>query len=1588
MNMAESKNENDTLSFYSVGTKAWFKDDYEGFITGTLSDRKIDGDNVELSFIMEGDNENKVIKTTMKELEKTKYSILPPLRNPPVLEGIDDLTLLSHLHEPAVLHNVKIRYNQQQIYTYSGIVLIALNPFQNLPIYTPEIMRAYSGKRRGELEPHLFAIAEEAYRNMLRENKNQSIIVSGESGAGKTQSAKYIMRYFATIDMIDKSFPGSQDDLTMLNNGMSEVEEAVLATNPIMEAFGNAKTSRNDNSSRFGKYIEIQFFKNKKNGNIKIAGAQTRTYLLERSRLVFQPPTERNYHIFYQLCAGCPAAERKALGITSYEQFNYLNQGGDGTIPGVDDEAEFSITQRALSATGIPVSLQWSVFRVCAALLHIGNIEVKASRSDQSVVSETDPSVIIATNILGIPAADFCKWIMKKQIKARTEVIVTNLNQSDAIVGRDSIAKFLYSQLFEWLVQMINKNLALTDVPDDQTLSFIGVLDIYGFEHFDTNSFEQFCINYSNEKLQQEFNQHVFKLEQEEYVAEKIEWSFIDFNDNQPCIDLIESRFGILALLDEECKLPSGSDASLITKLYNNFNNDKYKDFFKKPRFSEDSFTIAHYALDVTYSIEGFLEKNKDTVSDEQLNLLMNSTNEFVKEIVKLERVEATTPEQARKRSVTEQEKRRSLRPNATPQKKTLGSIFKRSLIELMQTIQSTDVHYIRCIKPNQAKQAFIFEPMMVLSQLRACGVLETIRISCAGYPTRWTFQEFVDRYFLLLKSDEWNSKDYKALTEKIVASTITNPDKYQFGITKVFFRTGMLAYLEKIRSDRLNKAIIMVQKNIKCYIYKKRYMKIREAALTVQSAIRMKVAKLLFESKREEYAAIKIQKIIRGFICRKKYNKLRKAAIVVQSAIRLNKAKNEFIERRRNVAAIKIQKVFRGEQTRKLFRKQISSVVFVQSCIRRIYALREYRELKKEAKSISHIKKLNYQLENKVFELSQSLTEKENLNKEYLDKISWLESQISIWKEKFERLDTRVKDFGEQANEENTNLERELAAVKEKASKLEKECNEANDTINHKNNEIAKLKELMEKQKDELKKVNEDLYMVSTRSSQLSNEASEVSALRKENKKLKDQLMKARKNRMDGNEPQTLEENYRRKSITKNHSSYPINTQLEKRRSSILTPQSSDPVLQGNKKSSAFMSDLLQIPNLDSRQSSTMDEEVLRVSKVEDEEEKKKLEAEALENECTLKMLEDPSLENEVIDGLILSLEVPRPSEEVDPKAIFYPSHIIGVIIKRMLDNGLLTRVQSTVAKVIQSIQNVVLKNVDNNVSAFWLSNSYELLCVIKTIVVKDTYADSSNSYIIEKISNDVELLIVEIYFTWLKELKKELNAMIIPAVIECQLLKEYITRNDGLWNRIKSATAPQYTIEQLLTYLSKISKLLKVYYMEESIATQILSHLVKLIGINSFNNLIMRKNFCSWKRGVQIQYNVNQIEVWCDTHQVQDGFMYMEYLVQAAKLLQLSKITSEEVENAREICYLLNPTQIKKFLSIYQPLEYENPVSSEVIQSICNQDVTDQPDNILLSIEDNEFNNPPPRLINDFEDIELPKDTDLFLINCLLEM
>lgn len=495
------------------------------------------------------------------------------------------------------------------------------------------------------------------------------------------------MRYFATADDQETAGKIAKDNA----GGMTEVEEQILATNPIMEAFGNAKTTRNDNSSRFGKYIEIQFDKGS-----NIVGAKIRTYLLERSRLVFQPETERNYHIFYQLCAGIPVSERKEFELKDWTKFHYLNQSGTGTVPGVDDAEEFKLTKDSLDKVGISLQKQWQIFRLLAALLHIGNIEI-GGRTD-ATLADDEPSLQIATRLLGIKASEFRKWIVKRQIVTRSDKIVKNLNPAQALVVRDSVAKYLYANLFDWLVDVVNESLSCNE--EGAVQSFIGVLDIYGFEHFKKNSFEQFCINYANEKLQQQFNQHVFKLEQDEYVKEKIDWQFIDFSDNQGCIEMIEARMGILSLLDEESRLPSGSDQGFCDKLFANFSTPNYKNYFKKPRFSNSAFTVVHYAHEVQYEAEGFIEKNKDTVPDEHLTLLQSADSEFLVEMLQsataaAAAVSAPAPASGPKRM------------NAS-KKPTLGSIFKHSLISLMETIGQTNVHYIRCIKPNEAKVSWV----------------------------------------------------------------------------------------------------------------------------------------------------------------------------------------------------------------------------------------------------------------------------------------------------------------------------------------------------------------------------------------------------------------------------------------------------------------------------------------------------------------------------------------------------------------------------------------------------------------------------------------------------------------------------------------------------------------------------------------------------------------------------------------------------------------------------------------------------------------------------------------------------------------
>ncbi|KAI9312548.1 P-loop containing nucleoside triphosphate hydrolase protein [Zopfochytrium polystomum] len=1527
------------LEVYAKGTKAWFADEQEGWIQGTLKEKSVTAASVKLTFAIDNRAKDVVFEAPMDKLVATKFADLPPLKNPPMLEGIDDLSNLSHLHEPAVLHNVRLRYLQEQIYTYSGIVLIAMNPFQRLAIYTSDIMREYSGKRRGELEPHLFAVAEEAYRTMIKEKKNQSIIVSGESGAGKTQSAKYIMRYFAIVDDLVKKTTSSGPSGG--SGGTTEIEEAVLSTNPIMESFGNSKTTRNDNSSRFGKYIEILFSKpTGPDGSVRITGATIRTYLLERSRLILQPATERNYHIFYQLCAAVPAAERKEWGLTRWNDFHYLNQGGTGTIVGVDDAAEFAVTQQALSTIGISVSTQWDIFKICAALLQIGNIKVAAVR-DEAQVSDDDPALIMAAKLLGLNKSDFKKWIVKKQIITRSEKIVTALNQYQATVGRDSIAKFIYSMLFDWLVKIVNKNLSREDPSTSQT--FIGVLDIYGFEHFKKNSFEQFCINYANEKLQQEFNQHVFKLEQEEYINEKINWSFIDFNDNQPCIDMIENKLGILDLLDEESRLPSGSDGSLITKLYQRFATPTSK-FFEKPRFGQKAFTIKHYATDVTYDIDGFIEKNKDTVSDEQLAVLNAGDFGFLKEVIAIE--EETIPVEAKPTS--------GRGAGAQAKKPTLGTIFKASLVKLMATLRTTQVHYIRCIKPNQAKTAFGFEPQMVLSQLRACGVLETIRISCAGYPSRWTYQEFADRYYLLLPSKQWVN-DPKILTNTIVKSRISKEDLYQMGLTKVFFRAGQLAFLEKMRSERLRDCVVLIQKNIRRLIYQRKYKRMRAAAIKIQTAWRGYRARVLYREEREKIAATTIQKYVRRWLAVRRYTKIRNAVIKIQSTYRMHRAVSQLGSLRRVRAAVRIQKTFRGYLTRKWYHKTVKQIVLLQSCVRRRRAIKELKVLKAEARSVGKLKELNYKLENKVVELSQTVKARDFDIKQMTEKIAALESTVSSWKEKFSRAETSTKVVKEQLNEGSSEMKAELKMAVEARESLSRDVERLNAVIVKKDGELDTLQAELSKAKDEIKKLREDMKNMPK-----AEDTAVTSSLRKEVASLREQMSRliAGKWTRDKVADSLLQaaEGQGGYAYLGDRPSVTIGITSQANGPSFYASDYRDGDGNVSRPRPQSASEIVVSPIESPRPSRRQTLSHRSSASMMDATFGQGIDERSLEVERSVRTLEDKALEDEIIDSLITTLRIPLPSTQTvaSRKEIFFPAHLIGSCMIQLLQHDLSARMQALMSNVLKAIQSLTMKFEDDYVSAFWLSNCFELMSVPaskKTRRLQDSESERALGAL-EKVRSDLDFILIEIYHGWIKELKKRLTNMIVPAVIENQSLPGYICKQSGgIWGKWgKTSSGSTFTIEQLLNFLSKLSKTMRCYYMEESITRQILTELLRVIGVSAFNHLLMRKNFCTWKRGVQIQYNVSRLEEWCTSHNIAEATLHLQQLLQAAKLLTLNKTSPQDIETIFDVCFLLNPTQIKKLLSLYYAADFDSPLSPELLKIIASRAMLNEKSDVLL--------------------------------------
>ncbi|XP_065809107.1 unconventional myosin-Va isoform X1 [Labrus bergylta] len=1036
------------VSPVSQRARVWIPDTEEVWKSAELSRDYKNGD-ASLQLMLEDG-------TNLEHKLDPKTKNLPYLRNPDILVGENDLTALSYLHEPAVLHNLKVRFvDSKLIYTYCGIVLVAINPYEPLPIYGTDIINAYSGQNMGDMDPHIFAVAEEAYKQMARDERNQSIIVSGESGAGKTVSAKYAMRYFATVS-------GSASE--------ANVEQKVLASNPIMEAIGNAKTTRNDNSSRFGKYIEIGF-----DNRFRIIGANMRTYLLEKSRVVFQADEERNYHVFYQLCASSHLPEYKNLKLSSANDFLYTRQGRSPVIAGVDDTKELCNTRHAFTLLGINETYQMGLFQVLAAILHLGNVEIKDRDSDSSVIPPNNRHLTAFCELVGVSYQDMTQWLCHRKLKTATETYIKTLPRLQATNARDALSKHIYAKLFNWIVEHVNKAL-ITNVKQH---SFIGVLDIYGFETFEINSFEQFCINYANEKLQQQFNMHVFKLEQEEYMKEQIPWTLIDFYDNQPCINLIEAKMGILDLLDEECKMPKGSDDSWAQKLYNT--HLKTSSLFEKPRMSNRAFIVKHFADKVEYQCDGFLAKNKDTVNEEQINVLKASKFDLLVELFQDEE-KATSPTGqvpgtgGRTRLSVKPDKGRD--KSSKEHKKTVGCQFRNSLQMLMETLNATTPHYVRCIKPNDFKLAFTFDPKRAVQQLRACGVLETIRISAAGFPSRWTYQEFFSRYRVLMVQKDV-LPDRKMTCRNVLEKLVQDQDKYQFGKTKIFFRAGQVAYLEKLRADKLRVACIRIQKTIRCWLARKKYLRKRNAAITIQRFTRGYQARCLAKFMRRTQAATIIQKYRRMYVEKKRYRQKQAAALVMQTILRAYMARQKYQGLLREHKAVIIQRHVRGWLARCWYKRCLVSILVLQCSVRRMRARRELKKLKIEARSVEHFKKLNKGMENKIMQLQRRIDEQTKDNKSINERLAGLESSHTAESERLRGELNRLRGVEEEAkNKTNqvTSLLEELERVKKELSSTQREKKTIEDWAQTYRSEMEKMVSELKEQNGSLKKEKDDL--------------------------------------------------------------------------------------------------------------------------------------------------------------------------------------------------------------------------------------------------------------------------------------------------------------------------------------------------------------------------------------------------------------------------------------------------------------------------------------------------------------------------------
>ncbi|KAL2091260.1 hypothetical protein ACEWY4_013523 [Coilia grayii] len=973
---------------FDAKTAFFVVDKEQDYVKGVLEKRE--GGKATVKTLEEGGKSKTV---TVKEDE-----IFP--MNPPKYDKIEDMAMMTHLHEPSVLYNLKERYAAWMIYTYSGLFCVTVNPYKWLPVYDSVVVAGYRGKKRIEAPPHIFSISDNAYQFMLQDRENQSVLITGESGAGKTVNTKRVIQYFATIAVAGGKKAEEQRPAGKIQGSL---EDQIIAANPLLEAYGNAKTVRNDNSSRFGKFIRIHFGQTG-----KLASADIETYLLEKSRVTFQLSAERSYHIFYQLMTGHKPELLEGLLITTNPyDFPMISQG-EITVKSINDVEELIATDTAIDILGFTAEEKLGIYKLTGAVIHHGNMKFKQKqREEQAEPDGTEVADKIAY-LMGLNSADMLKALCYPRVKVGNEFVTKGQTVPQVNNAVSALCKSVYEKMFLWMVIRINEML---DTKQSRQF-FIGVLDIAGFEIFDFNTLEQLCINFTNEKLQQFFNHTMFVLEQEEYKKEGIEWEFIDFGmDLAACIELIEKPMGIFSILEEECMFPKASDATFKGKLYDQ-HLGKTK-CFEKPKpvkgKPEAHFSLVHYAGTVDYNIIGWLDKNKDPLNDSVVQLYQKSAMKLLAFLYVSHGAEAEGGGGGKKGG---KKKGGSFQ--------TVSALFRENLGKLMTNLRSTHPHFVRCLIPNESKTPGLMENFLVLHQLRCNGVLEGIRICRKGFPSRIIYADFKQRYKVLNASviPEGQFIDNKKASEKLLGSIDVDHTQYMFGHTKVFFKAGLLGQLEEMRDEKLATLVTMTQAICRGFVMRREFVKMMERRESIYS----------------------IQYNIRSFMNVKHWPWM-KVYFKVKPLLKSAETEKELANMKENYDKMKSDLETALAKKKELEEKM---VVLVQEKNDLQLAVAAETECLSDAEErCEGLIKSKIQLEAKLKEATERLEDEEEMNAELTAKKRKLEDECSELKKDIDDLElTLAKVEKEKHATENKvkNLTEEMASQDESIAKLTKE--------------------------------------------------------------------------------------------------------------------------------------------------------------------------------------------------------------------------------------------------------------------------------------------------------------------------------------------------------------------------------------------------------------------------------------------------------------------------------------------------------------------------------------------------------------------